>query len=219
MGSLEKLTYFSTFVIKDATNNLTLLTLPTNETMTSCPICFDNINESINIIRTECNHCFHSNCFLKHASINGFTCPMCRNELASECGSDSDSDTSYSSDLDSDVNSQEENETYNLRAFRWLFMRAEGEPIEEDDIDDDTETIYSESDEELDNFSFVRHDNVCISITDITNKLIENGVTFRDYIALTIGPHENHLQDIDEFNSVFIKRANRIIDDVLDGKL
>ena len=48
----------------------------------TCSICLDNIIEKLNIIKTECNHCFHSNCFLQNASHNGFSCPMCRNELA-----------------------------------------------------------------------------------------------------------------------------------------
>ena len=48
------------------------------ENMT-CAICLDDIDISMNIIKTECKHCFHSNCFLQNAAHNGFNCPMCRN--------------------------------------------------------------------------------------------------------------------------------------------
>ena len=62
-----------------------------------CAICLDNVDSSMNIIKTECNHCFHSKCFLQNAAHNGFNCPMCRNELAS-APSDDDSDESMNAD-------------------------------------------------------------------------------------------------------------------------
>ena len=65
-----------------------------------CAICLDNIDISLNVIKTECNHCFHSNCFLQNAAHNGFNCPMCRNELASVPEEEDESDYDEEEDMD-----------------------------------------------------------------------------------------------------------------------
>ncbi len=50
-----------------------------NDTQLTCSICLINIdNNSNNIIKTECNHTFHSNCFLQNVAFNGFDCPTKR---------------------------------------------------------------------------------------------------------------------------------------------
>jgi len=46
-----------------------------------CPICYDCVSNNVNMTTTECGHCFHTSCLLKSCSINGFNCPMCRNNM------------------------------------------------------------------------------------------------------------------------------------------
>jgi len=77
----------------------------TNE---ECPICYDEITNKANKTITECGHCFHSSCLIKHAILTNTGCPLCRQQLADiqeESESDSDSDSDYeedSSDEDED---------------------------------------------------------------------------------------------------------------------
>ena len=48
----------------------------------SCPICYEPLcMNGTNVLQTECKHSFHTNCFLKHTSINGYNCPYCRHSL------------------------------------------------------------------------------------------------------------------------------------------
>ena len=85
----------------------------TNE---ECPICYDEITNQSNKTITECGHCFHSSCLIKHAILTNTGCPMCRQQLAdiveSESESDSDSDTysDSSSDYEEDSSDEEEEE-------------------------------------------------------------------------------------------------------------
>ena len=50
-----------------------------------CPICLCSIkNKKTDFIATSCGHCFHASCLMKHLSMNGFSCPYCRNIMAEE---------------------------------------------------------------------------------------------------------------------------------------
>ncbi len=175
--------------------------------LTECAICFDDINIHVNCITTECNHRFHSSCFLTNASRNGFGCPMCRSELVEEFSDNDDDEDSYDDDDDDD-----ETVVQPLSGFRWLFQRAEGEPIPEDDEDDftETETLYDE--EEL---NWKRDDVNGFSITEITEKLVENQISMRDLVAFFIKPHQNQLADCDEFNADFMLKLAKIIDPMM----
>jgi hypothetical protein len=52
------------------------------ETTRSCPICYEDLcTDGTNVLQTECKHSFHTNCLLKHTSINGYKCPYCRHNL------------------------------------------------------------------------------------------------------------------------------------------
>jgi hypothetical protein len=42
-----------------------------------CPICYNKIDNNINVCITGCGHKFHTNCLL----LCGSTCPMCRKNL------------------------------------------------------------------------------------------------------------------------------------------
>jgi len=67
-----------------------------NEEDNSCPICMEIVVRDINCVVTECKHCFHTSCLMRHVSYNGFGCPYCRQCLAEEpdCA-DTNSDVSY----------------------------------------------------------------------------------------------------------------------------
>ena len=54
-----------------------------------CPICYECISQEKNTSTTDCGHCFHTTCLLKNCSINGFDCPMCRNNMTSKKSIDS----------------------------------------------------------------------------------------------------------------------------------
>ena len=47
-----------------------------------CPICMENIDPVKNRMTTECGHCFHSSCLIKHSVLTNINCPMCRQDLA-----------------------------------------------------------------------------------------------------------------------------------------
>ncbi len=157
-----------------------------------CSICLDNINASINIIKTECKHCFHSNCFLQNAAHNGFSCPMCRNKLAK-----------LPENEDEDEYDDEE-EQYILNGFRWLFMRTENENI---DITDDD--IYDE---------YIRDatpDASNISINEIAEKIIQKGVTYNQLLALLVLPDRRNAHDLIQYNSRSLYELDNIIYEIV----
>lgn len=180
-----------------------------------CAICFDAIDININCITTECNHRFHSKCFLTNAARNGFDCPMCRTELAEKIEDDdydSDDDDDDSDDNDDDATTV----IQPLSGFRWLFQRAEGEPINDDDEDDfsDSETLLSD-DDDYDDFDWKRNDVNAYSITEITEKIIEQNISLRDLVAFFVGPHSNQLADCDEFDKNFMKKMSSMLNPMI----
>ena len=160
-----------------------------------CAICLDGVDISMNVIKTECKHCFHSTCFLQNAAHNGFSCPMCRNELAEvpsdeydDCGSDDDDD---------DDDDEEELEDFALRGARWLMMRAEGEEIDEDDTDDDNEE------------GFIRYEDESVpivSIDQVSALLEQNNVSYKELVAFLILPDSRHQSDLQEYNNARMKQ-------------
>ena len=169
-----------------------------------CAICLDGVDISMNVIKTECKHCFHSNCFLQNAAHNGFNCPMCRNELA-EVPSDDDSDD-YDDDEEDD-DDEEEEEDFTLRGARWLMMRAEGEEIAEDDTDDET----IDSDDSMDETNFIRYEaetSPVSSIEQITTMLEQNNVSYKQLVAFLVLPDSRHESDMQEYNYDVLNRIN-----------
>ena len=174
-----------------------------------CAICLDNVDASMNIIKTECNHCFHSKCFLQNAAHNGFSCPMCRNELASVPTDDDDSDDEYGEEDDDD---EEEEEDFLLRGARWLMMRAEGEEIEEDDTDDesimsDDSDIYLRDDPEIEELPNT-------SIAYISQRMLARGITFEELVALYVLPHSANAFDTTVYNKDVLKNLRKTIYDI-----
>jgi hypothetical protein len=84
---------------------------------TECPICLDEIDAVKNRVVTECGHCFHSACLIKHAILNNVACPLCRTDLA-DIPEEESSSYYYSSDSDSssdDEGEEEKEEEVNRR--------------------------------------------------------------------------------------------------------
>lgn len=196
---------------KPLTNNLKTKTRKLKMTSIAedicCAICLDNVDSSMNIIKTECNHCFHSKCFLQNAAHNGFNCPMCRNELASApSDEDSDDDSDDSDDYD------EDEEDFLLRGARWLMMRAEGEEIEEDDTDDesvmsDDSDVYLRDDPEIEELPNT-------SIAYISQKMLARGITFEQLVALYVLPHSANAFDTTVYNRTVLKNLRKTIYDI-----
>ena len=162
-----------------------------------CPICMDEINGEKNKVTTECGHCFHTSCLMKNVSHNGFGCPYCRDAMAEE-PADNNSDEEYD-EFSVDEEDEEPEYTDNvLRGARWLFQRAEGE-----EVDDEEDTVLDEEEE--------RDDVEPRAPVDyIVEKLVERGVSMAELVkAILIRDHEEY-QFHDEFD-----RA----DDELFGKL
>jgi len=54
--------------------------MPNKKDHTSCPICFDDYDDSSMVLSTECLHFFHEECLKKWAALNK-TCPICRTDI------------------------------------------------------------------------------------------------------------------------------------------
>ena len=148
-----------------------------------CPICMDEIEEK-NKVTTECGHCFHTSCLMKNVAHNGFGCPYCRTVMAEE-PADNNSDEEYDEfSLD-----EEEGPDYSdnvLRGARWLFQRAEGE-----DLDDEEDSVLGEEEVEVEDEEEV----VRPSVDYIVGKLVQRGVTMEDFVKTIL------LMDHDEFEN------------------
>ena len=158
-----------------------------SDTEIICSICLIIITDtSKNIIKTECEHIFHSNCFLKNVAFNGFDCPNCRNVLANEPKKDDDD--------------EDEDELYLLNGSRWLFMRAEGEPIDITDDDNYDEYIREPQPSTLN-----------ISISEITEKIIERGITYNQLVALLVLPDRRNTSDLAEYSGRKLSELDNMI--------
>ena len=162
-----------------------------------CPICFDQIEGEKNKVTTECGHCFHTSCLMKNVAHNGFGCPYCRDAMAEE-PADDNSDEEYD---EFSVDEEDDEPDYSdnvLRGSRWLFQRAEGE-----ELDDEEDTVLDEEEE---------RDEVepRAPVDYIVEKLVQRGVSMADLVkAILIRDHDEY-QFHDEFDRT---------DDELFGKL
>jgi len=46
-----------------------------------CPICFEVIDNTQNVVITGCKHKFHTTCLLRSIQTGGYRCPNCRGSL------------------------------------------------------------------------------------------------------------------------------------------
>ena len=179
------------------------------ESEISCPICFEEIPaDSSNSLQTSCNHKFHTNCFLKHTAVNGYTCPYCRKVLVETAATD-DTDVanhdrnlfihnhsileegmmSYEdSDEDDDSDDEEENndgyevdpENAMMAPMRWMFQRANDEPLEESNPN--LQRFYQYNDSKDRSMSLMREEN-WMYIKDMLQRLKKQKITEEQILA------------------------------------
>jgi len=163
--------------------NQTINTKEENVEVIECPICMDEIKEK-NKVTTECGHCFHTSCLMKNISHNGFGCPYCRTTMAEEPADNSDEEYDEFS-IDEE---EEEGPDYNdnvLRGARWLFQRAEGE-----EVDEEEDSVLDEEEVEV-----VQRP----SVDYIVEKLVQRGVTMAELVkSILLFDHEE-FQDEESF--------------------
>jgi hypothetical protein len=137
-------------------------------------------------------------------------------------------DDEYEDDeYEDDEEENEENERIMLNGSRWLFMRAEGDEIHRFDNDDYEfdENDYNYEDYNLennneDNYDFVREpalSGVNISINDITEKIIQKGVTYKELLVLLIGFNIYNESDIVEYSKRQLNEIKEMIYNISDG--
>jgi len=179
-----------------------------------CAICMEEIDiglTSSNKIVTECNHVFHSTCFLKNVAHNGFSCPCCRAMLA-----DNVSDTSSSDFEDDDYDELGMsypvglNNSDLLRGFRMFQQTAEGESVSSQDIEDEAvyladEQQIAEEDAEEERRCFAVHPTPKF----ILDKLVREGITMQQCIDALMHCHPEY-EDVNQLSKT---------DDVLYGKM
>ena len=168
---IEILFYFSSnSIIFQSFINLNFKTMMNQAIeVIECPICMDEIDEK-NKVTTECGHCFHTSCLMTNVAHNGFGCPYCRTAMAEE-PADNNTDEEYD---EFSFDEEEEGPDYNdnvLRGARWLFQRAEGEDLdeEEDSVLDENEEVVEEQVDKP-------------SVDYIVERLVQQGVTMADLV-------------------------------------
>ncbi len=164
-----------------------------------CPICMDEINFEKNFVKTECGHCFHSNCLMQNVAHNGFGCPYCRTEMAIKPRKvyiDDEYDSDDDEDEYSEYDQQPVNEDYIFRGLRFLFNNIEGvQNSEEDNINEDIHNGYNPIIPR-----FMNHAPDLPPIEYIVEKLMEEGFTMMAILkSVLIKDFEENI-DVDQFN-------------------
>ena len=161
-----------------------------------CPICMDDINITLNCVKTECGHCFHASCLMRNVAHNGFGCPYCRTVMAETPKSEEEEDE--------DWDEEEVFDDYALRGFRLFFNNVNGLQQEEEDI-------IEENDENEEYDEEVREHIVKPSPILIANKLSERGITMEHLVkVLLMKEHQEYDENEEEFTH---------IDDEIFGKI
>jgi hypothetical protein len=57
-----------------------------HQQMSECPICYEDIDETRNVVITECRHKFHATCLFRSTQSSGYRCPNCRGTLLAATG-------------------------------------------------------------------------------------------------------------------------------------
>ena len=193
------------------------------ESEISCPICFEEIAaDSSNSLQTSCNHKFHTNCFLKHTAVNGYTCPYCRKVLVETAATSDTEETNNDDrageifihnhslleegfayrepnaedtddedeDLDDDEDTDNEEENNNiyevdpenamLAPMRWMFQRANDEPLEESNPN--LQRFYQYNDSKDRSMSLMKEENWTY-IKDMLQRLKKQKITEEQILA------------------------------------
>jgi hypothetical protein len=148
-----------------------------------CPICMECIESTTkNCVTTECGHCFHTNCLMQSVAHNGFGCPYCRTKMA-EQPEEEDDESIYSDEEQPEMFDDDA-----LRGFRFFFNNINGEPHDQDDIDDEEE---QDAEDWVDEEEYPD-----VPSTDfVAQKLRERGVTFEQLVKVLCLEHEEYSND------------------------
>jgi hypothetical protein len=181
-----------------------------------CPICYDQIEGSINIVSTECGHKFHTNCLMKNVVHNGFGCPCCRAQMVEkiqeteeedeqEDGDESEEDIEYDSDEDDSENSEDSHRirdpfsNYALLGLRLFTNRIEDVEHDPEDVMADYTLTFQSPDEQP----------VIPTIEYITEKLTEQGVTMYQLVHTLAMDHQEY-ENWDEPEMIYADLSERI---------
>lgn len=180
-------------------------------TLDTCPICLDDIQLcAYNYIKTNCKHCFHASCFMKHTQHNGYTCPCCRNELIEPANIDTVSDADDDSEADDETDILNERlHDLSLLALRYLFSRVENE--NENEIPDDYDIIVYQRGHE--------YNTPNLSISQISAMFQEQGLSYEDLVALCVLPHKDNTADVCNYNAAWMLRTEKNIRNMLHLRL
>ena len=166
-----------------------------------CPICMEVIDMTKNCVTTECGHCFHANCLMKSVAHNGFGCPYCRTAMAEAVNRNDDDEDEWSDDEEE----EEEEERYGdnvLRGFRFFMNNVDGNPQDEDDMDDENAwlRLLEENNQDGDK----------PSVEYVHQKLVDQGVTMTHLVKIILRDHDEYDEE-----DVHFER----IDDEIWGKI
>jgi len=142
---------------------------------------------------------------MKSVAHNGFGCPYCRSAMA-EAVNDSDDDDEYVDEADEDFDDDDDA----LRGFRLFFNNINGEEAAEEDIaEEDVMNAYAHEE--------VEQQRVTPSITFVTQKLIEQGVTSEQLVMSMLASHAEYESndDVRRADDDMFGRARIIISNYL----
>ena len=163
----------------------------------NCPICFETVGTT-NCVVTECGHTFHSNCLMRNVAYNGFGCPYCRTEMATVPKDEESDDSEYEETNETEDDTDEE--THLLRGLRFFNNHLNGEPHDINDIRDE--------------LNYYRLD-VKPTIDQIAEKIMEDGVTIKDFIKAMLKDVNEYEEYEDEYDNLdeelFEKLCNVIV--------
>ena len=151
-----------------------------------CPICMEDIDYTKNCITTECGHCFHASCLMKSVAHNGFGCPYCRSAMAEEIKEENDEEEDWES-----VSSDENDDDYALRGFRFFMNNIVGLEHDQEDIEEEIQ--------EEEEASVAEEPIVKPSAAYIAQKLAEQGITMEQMVKAVLLRHDEYEAD-DEIN-------------------
>jgi len=153
----------------------------------------DDIDISLNSVKTECGHCFHTSCLMRNVAHNGFGCPYCRTILAEKLSSDEDNDEDDWEDEEDELY-----DDYALRGLRLFFNNVYGMEQEEEDIIEEKEEEEQEEVEQEEEVPIVKP-----SPKFITSKLMEKGITMEQLVkGYLFNNHNEYIDNEEEFYKV-----------------
>ena len=209
-------------------------------TICECPICMESIDDDVNRVITHCGHVFHCSCLMTNVANNkyqnGFKCPYCRSEMASEKStnivSDSDSDSNYEPvsliDWNASLAPQGVNieflqelsenhqeriaENHMLTSFRMFHQRITDSEVE--DTPDDWRSKAIEDEYYVKNRIGTTN---YISASEMATKLSDHGVQYIDLVkVLLLANHHNWGTRYSEYHATNTEVLKKMLELVLE---